>query len=64
LRITSVRLIAPPAYRPIDALTYVQSEGVLTLDRGEEWAVELTFDKGVKKQSKDLRPDLPLLIHY
>jgi hypothetical protein len=29
-----------------------------------EWAVEITFDDGRKSQTKDLRPDLPLVIHY
>jgi len=29
-----------------------------------QWAVEVTFDAGRKTQTKDLRPDLPLIIHY
>jgi len=29
-----------------------------------QWAVEITFDAGRKAQTKDLRPDLPLIIHY
>jgi len=29
---------------------------------GKEWAVEITFDDRRNAQTKDLRPDLPLLI--
>jgi len=63
-KITGVTLIAPKAYQPIPPLTFVQSEGAVNVAQGEEWAVELTFDGGKKKKSKDLRPDLPLVIHY
>jgi hypothetical protein len=63
-RITSIRLIAPNGYQPIEAVTFVENAGILTLDRGPEWAVELTFDRGAKGKKKDLRPELPLLIRY
>jgi hypothetical protein len=62
--ITAVRLISPKEYRPIEALAYLQKQRVLTLDSGDAWAVELTFDKGAKGKRKDFRPDLPLLIRY
>jgi hypothetical protein len=62
--ITAVRLIAPKSYRPIEALPWLEKEGVLKLDRGSAWAVELTFDNGKKGKRKDFRPDLPLLIRY
>jgi hypothetical protein len=42
-------------------------EGSGQAQRGNDeiqWAVELTFDAGRKAQTKDLRPDLPLIIHY
>jgi hypothetical protein len=63
-RVTAIRLASPKGYRPIGALTYLQNAGVLTLDRGDEWLVELTFDNGLRGKTRDLRPDLPLLIHY
>ena len=43
---------------------YVEKQGVLTVGRGNAWAIELTFDKGVKRKRKDLRPDLPRIIRY
>jgi len=63
-RITSICLIAPKDYQPIEGLEYVEKEGVLKLDSGEAWAVEVTFDKGAKRKQKDFRPELPLLIRY
>ena len=63
-RVTAIRLASPKEYRPIEALTYLQSAGVLALDRGDEWLVELTFDKGARGKTRDLRPDLPLLVRY
>ena len=42
-------------------------EGSGRAQRGNDeiqWAIEITFDAGRKDQTKDLRPDLPLVIHY
>jgi hypothetical protein len=64
LRITAARIIAPQAYEPIDALTYLAREHVIGLDRGAEWTLDLTFDDGAQGKSKDFRPELPLRIHY
>jgi hypothetical protein len=64
LRITMVRLISPKTYQPIASLTYLQKEHLLGVKRGDQWLLELTFDGGRKKKSKDLRPDLPLVIRY
>jgi len=62
--ITGVRLLSPRTYEPIEPLKYLQNQGVLTLKQDEQWVLELTFDGGAKKLAKDLRPDLPLIIHY
>ncbi len=63
-RITGVRLIAPSSYRLIPALTYLRDQGVFAVDRGDSWAVELTFDSGARHARRDFRPDLPLLVRY
>jgi hypothetical protein len=42
-RITSVRLILPKTYQPIAALAYLQNAGVVGLDSGEQWMVELNL---------------------
>jgi hypothetical protein len=63
-RATAVRLVSPKTYRLIEPLTYLQKMRVLDLAEGAEWLVELTFDGGKEKKSKDLRPDLPIVIRY
>jgi len=63
-RITSVRLASPKTYQPIAPLSHLQRERILRLDQGEQWLLDLSFDGGKKKKSKDLRPDLPLILRY
>lgn len=63
-RVTEIRLMTPKTYQPIEALTYLQKQHVLTVEPGDEWLVELTFDGGKQKKSKDLRPDLPITVRY
>ena len=63
-RITSVRLVSPRAYQPIPPLLYLQNQKIIGLGSGKEWLLELTFDGGKRKNSKDLRPALPLLLRY
>jgi hypothetical protein len=63
-RVTAIELIRPKGYQPVAAFTYLEKAGIFKSTEGKQWAVELTFDSGRKGQMKDLRPDLPLLIHY
>lgn len=63
-RITDIQLIRPKEYQPVAAFTYLEKAGIFKSTEGKEWAIEITFDGGRKAQTKDLRPDLPLIIHY
>jgi hypothetical protein len=63
-RITAIQIIRPKEYQPVPAFTYLEKAGIFKSTEGKEWAIELTFDAGRKSQTKDLRPDLPLIIHY
>jgi len=63
-RITSVRLVWPKTYQPIESLEYLQKEKIVDLRQGQEWLLELTFDDGKQQRSKDLQPTLPLLLRY
>lgn len=63
-RLTGIRLTSPGAYEPIAALKYLQEKDLLSVGRGDQWLLELTLDDGAKKSSKDLRPDLPIVIRY
>jgi hypothetical protein len=63
-RITEIRLVRPKGYQPVAAFAYLENARIFQSSKGNEWAVEITFDDGRKSQTKDLRPDLPLVIHY
>jgi hypothetical protein len=63
-RITEIRLVRPTEYQPIAAFAFLEKAAIFKSTEGKEWAIEITFDGGRKSQTKDLRPDLPLLIHY
>ena len=63
-KITHVRIVAPRGYTPVPAMTYARDIGAIELGSGDAWLAEITFDGGRKKETRDLRPDLPLLVHY
>lgn len=63
-RVTAIRLVSPQEYKPIPALAYLTTQTQLTLGKGDQWLLEITFDGGKQKLSKDLRPELPLVIRY
>lgn len=63
-RVTGVHLTSPTTYKPIAPLDYLQKLNLVTVDAGKEWALELELDRGAKGQSKDLHPELPLIIRY
>jgi len=63
-RITEIRIIKPKRYEMIPAFTYLEKAGLVKAEEGREWAVDVTFDQRRKEQTKDLRPVLPLIIHY
>jgi len=63
-RVTALHLVTPAGYKPIAALDYLQKDGLVTINQGKEWVLELEFDQRARGQVKDFRPDLPLLIRY
>jgi hypothetical protein len=62
-RITNIQLI-DQRNQPVAPFTYLEKAGIFESTEGKEWAIEIRFDDGRKAQTKDLRPDLPLIIHY
>jgi len=63
-RVTDIQLIRPKEYQPVAAFAYLEKAGLFKSTEGKEWAIEISFDGRRKAQTKDLRPDLPLIIHY
>jgi hypothetical protein len=63
-RITAIQIIRPKEYQPVAVFTYLEKAGIFKSTDGKEWAVEITLDAGRKAQTRDLRPNLPLIIHY
>ena len=63
-RITHVRILAPPEYKPVPAMLYAQEIGAIELGSGDSWTAEITLDKGAKNETRDLRPDLPIVMKY
>ena len=63
-RVTAIQIIRPKEYQPVAAFTYLENAGIFKVSEGTKWAIEITFDAGRKSQTKDLRPDLPPIIHY
>lgn len=62
--LTGVRVVAPGPDRLPPAASYIATHGLVTFDLGHEWLLDVTLDNGRQGVTKDLRPDLPILIHY
>jgi hypothetical protein len=61
--ITNVHLHVPVVSQSKVLLIASQAEG-LSVECGEEHLIEVTFDQKARGLSKDLRPDLPLILHW
>ena len=62
-RLTAVKVITPPDGLP-PAGAYVDAHSDVRLTAGQGWLLDLTFDEGVQGKTRDLRPQLPLIIRY
>jgi hypothetical protein len=63
-RITAVRISAPDAAHLPPSAEFVRSAGAADLQVGKEWLLELTLDNGTRKQLKDFRPTIPLIVRW
>ena len=61
--VTGARLSSPVG-APSDAMAVMVREKVVTVERGSEHLLELTFDGGGQKRSRDFRPSLPLVFRW
>jgi hypothetical protein len=64
-RMTAVRLVAPGpaalAGLPVDDL---REQAGVSMAVGGEWVLEVTLDDNARKQRRDFRPKLPLVVKY
>ena len=63
-RMTGVRVVVTHPDGMPPTVRLLRDAGVVHVERGAEPLVELTFDGGSRGASKDLRPELPLVIRY
>ena len=65
-RLTGMRVVAPAptSDRLPPAAAYVAEHGLMTFTSGAEWLLEVTLDEGRQGVTRDLRPTLPMVIHY
>jgi hypothetical protein len=63
-RLTGMRVVAPSADGFPPAASYVARHGLVKFDVGSQWLLEVTLDNGIQGVTKDLQPDLPMIIHY
>jgi hypothetical protein len=63
-RLTAMRVVAPNADRLPPAAAYVAGLALVKFDIGRQWLLDVTLDNGKQGVTKDLQPDLPLVIHY
>jgi len=63
-RLTGMRVVAPSADGLPPAASYLAGQGLVKFDIGGQWLLDVTLDNGTQGVTKDLRPDLPMVIHY
>jgi len=63
-RLTSVKVTAPSADGFPPSANYVARYGLAKFEVGGQWILDVTLDNGKQGISRDLRPALPLVIHY
>jgi len=63
-RLTGLRVAAPSADGLPPAASYIAGLGLVKFDVGRQWLLDVTLDNGKQGKTKNLEPDLPMIIHY
>lgn len=63
-RLTGLAVVAPGADALPPAADYLSKQGLAQFTLGSEWLLDVTLDDGGQHVTKDLRPGLPLVLHY
>ena len=62
-RLTGMRIVAPGRDALPPAAEYLAEHDVMKFDVGKGWLLDVTLDNGAQGITKDLQPELPILIH-
>lgn len=60
----SASILAPNADRFPSSAAYLAGFGLATFDVGPGWRIEVTLDGGAKGVTRNLEPDLPMVVHF
>jgi Glyoxalase-like domain len=63
-RLTGLRVVAPGADRFPPAAAYLSEHGLVRFTADSQWLLDVTLDNGTQGVTKDLQPDLPMIVHY
>jgi hypothetical protein len=63
-RLTGMRVVAPSAESYPPAAAWIAGHGLVTFEVGKQWLLDLTLDNGKQGVTRDLQPDLPMVVHY
>ena len=63
-RLTGLRVVAPGADRFPPAASYISEHKLAKFAVGSQWLLDVTLDNGRQGVTKDLQPDLPMVVHY
>lgn len=63
-RLTRLRVVAPGEDRLPPAASYLAGQGLVTFDVGTRWLLDVTLDNGTQGVTRDLQPELPMIVHY
>jgi len=63
-RLTGLRVVAPGSDGLPPAAKYIGEHGIMKFDVGGAWLLDVTLDDGKQGVTKDLRPELPVVVHY
>jgi hypothetical protein len=63
-RLTGVRVVAPRADGFPPAASYIEGHGLAKFEVGTRWLLDVTLDNGAQGVTRNLEPDLPMVVHY
>src|SRR5438105_2712599 len=63
-RLTRVRVVAPTEDGFPPAASYIAGHELMKFEVGNRWLLDVTLDNGTQGLTKNLEPELPMVVHY